>query len=110
MAFGESLESLYDGDGAFLCPVWDCRITREPDGTQNMYGIVCGRTAEEMLEPIALTNRPGGDSAAYLPAGTQVRILSGNEEGYEVTTGLDTGWVRGDQVMIIPEKQEEKER
>ena len=110
VAFGESLESLYDGDGAFLCPVWDCRITREPDGTQNMYGIVCGRTAEEMLEPIALTNRPGGDAAAYLPAGTQVRILSGNEEGYEVTTGLDTGWVRGDQVMIIPEKQEEKER
>ena len=87
----------------FACAIQDADITRKPDGSGNVYGIVYNT---EFLEDIPLMEGPDGEALKTLVGGTQIQILDEKEGWYQVTDGRDTGWVEKDHVKIIPEEGE----
>ena len=88
---------------SYVCRIQDAELTREPDGTDSVYGIVYSQDA---FADVPLRSGPGGEVTEYLIGGTQIRILDPNENGCFVTTGIVNGWVNGENIRIIPEKQE----
>ena len=88
----------------FACAIQDADITRKPDGTENVYGVVYNI---EFLEDIPLLEGPDEEALKTLVGGTQVQILDEKEGWYQVTDGMDTGWVEMDHVKLILEEGEE---
>ena len=95
------------GDSAshavFACAIQDVDITRKPDGSGNVYGIVYNA---EFLEDIPMLEGRDREALKTLAGGTQVQILDEKEGWYHVTDGKDTGWVEKNHVKIIPEEGE----
>ena len=89
----------------FGCCVQDVDLTRRPDGTDNVYGIVYNA---DSLKDIPLLAEPDGETLKMLCGGTQIRVLEEQESWCRVTDGRDTGWVGKDHVKIVPEKGKEK--
>ena len=89
----------------FGCAIQDVELTRVPDGTDHVYGIVYNL---RFLEDIPLCPSPGEEPQLLLAGGTQVQILETGEQWSKVTDGRNTGWVE-DQYLKIVEAQEEKE-
>lgn len=144
----------------FACRIEDVTLTRKPDGTGNVYGVVYrpramiegvplldspdgkeiktlalktkvkvqdmedewvrvsdgqdegwidkGYLQKSYLNDIPLRSAPGGEKTKMLIGGTQVLILDEKEGWYQVTDGRDTGWVKENYVMIVPEEGEEQ--
>ena len=88
----------------FGCAIQDAELTRMPDGTDDVYGIVFN---PEFLEDIPLRTEPDGAELKTLAGGTQVRILAEKDGWAQVTDGRDTGWVEQDHVCVVPEKEDE---
>ena len=99
-------EDMYQGTDAYACRIQDVELTRHKDSTDEEYGVVCG---EKPFDWIPMQDGPHGETLMELYGGTQVKILAEEEDGYRVTTGLDTGWVARNFVIIIEETQEGKE-
>ena len=89
----------------FGCAIQDAELTRVPDGTDQVYGIVFNPA---FLEDIPLRAAPGGAAFKKLSGGTQVRILAEDGRWVQVSDGADIGWVEQDHVRVVPEKQEEE--
>ena len=97
----------WNGDAdVYACRIQDVRLTRRPDGTENVYGVLFSAAP---YDPIPLLEEQDGNVLAHLMGGTQVKILEEEKNGYRVTTGLDTGWVAGEHVMIIEAEEGEEE-
>ena len=90
-------------NAVFACAIQDADITRKPDGTENVYGIVYNAA---FLEEIPMLKGPDGESLKTLVGGTQIQILSEKDGWYQVSDGRDTGWVEKEHVKIIPEEGE----
>ncbi|MBR4458089.1 MAG: leucine-rich repeat protein [Clostridia bacterium] len=90
----------------FGCAIQDADLTRVPDGTDNVYGIVFNPA---FMEDVPLRAEPDGGEAKMLCGGTQVEILAEEGGWVQVTDGTDTGWVKQDHVRVIPEEQEDDE-
>lgn len=91
----------------FGCAIQDVELTRVPDGTDHVYGIVFN---SQFLEDVTLYLEPGFVEYRTLAGGTQVRIREEEDGWFYVADGEGTsGWVEQDHVLIIPEKQEEEE-
>ena len=140
----------------FGCRIEDAILTRKPDGTGNVYGVVyyprgkgvgvplldspggneikmlrirtkvsLERTEGDWylisdgqdsgwinkdalkssyLRDIPLVRDPGGEQIKKLTGGTQVRILDEKDGWYQVTDGRETGWVKENYVLIVPEE------
>ena len=78
-------------------------MLREGDGTDSVYGIVF---SDDIFSAIPLLSAPGGESAAELTGGTQIKILEEKDGFCRVTTGLDEGWAAQENILIVPEKKE----
>lgn len=89
----------------FACAIQDADLTRIPDGTDSVYGIVYNT---DFMRDISLLDRPGGTEVKKLMGGTQVQVLVEEGEWVQVTDGRDTGWVGQGFVKIVPEKPEEE--
>lgn len=87
----------------FACAVQNADMRREPDGTDNVYGIVYNT---DFLNDIPLIAKPDGESIKVMTGGTQVRVLNETDSWYYLTDGRDTGWVGKEYVKLIPAKQE----
>ena len=85
----------------FGCAIQDAELTRKPDGTDQVYGVVCNA---EFLNDIPLLAAPDGEELKQLPGGTQIRILEEDGRWYRVTDGMTTGWVAREHVCIVPVK------
>ncbi len=96
-------EDMWKGTDAYACRIQDVELTRSRDGTDEEYGVLCG---EKPFDWIPMLDGPGGEAFTELYGGAQVKILAEEGDGYRVTTGLDTGWVARNYVIIIPETQE----
>lgn len=86
------------------CAIQDAELTRVPDGTDQVYGIVFNPA---FLEDVALRTAPGGAEWKTVVGGTQVRILTEEDGWIQVTDGVDTGWVERDHVRMVPAKEAE---
>ena len=91
----------------FACAIQDAELTREPDGTGNVYGIVYN---VDFMNDIPLLDAPDGRTMKEVVGGTQIRVLDENGTWYQVTDGQDSGWVGKEHVKIIPEKREENQK
>lgn len=87
----------------FGCAIQDAELTRIPDGTDHVYGIVFN---PQFLEDVTLLTVPGGAELKTVVGGTQVRILAEENGWSQVTDGEDTGWVEKDHVRVVAAKQE----
>ena len=87
----------------FGCTIQDADLTRIPDGTDHVYGIVFN---PQFLEDVTLLTVPGGAELKTVVGGTQVRILAEENGWSQVTDGEDTGWVEKDHVRVVAAKQE----
>ena len=90
----------------FGCAIQDADLTRVPDGTDNVYGIVFNPA---FMEDVPLRAEPDGREAKMLCGGTQVEILEEEDGWVLVSDGTDTGWVKQDHVRAVPEEQEDDE-
>ncbi len=90
----------------FGCAIQDAELTRVPDGTDQVYGIVFNPA---FLEDIPLWTEPGGAELKTLVGGIQIRILAEKDGWVQITDGTDTGWVEQDYVRVVPAKQEDEE-
>lgn len=90
----------------FGCAIQDAELTRVPDGTDQVYGIVFNPA---FLEDIPLWTEPGGAELKTLVGGSQIRILAEEDGWVQITDGTDTGWVEQDYVRVVPAKQEDEE-
>ncbi len=96
-------EYLPDVTYNYACRVQDAVILREGDGTDSVYGVVF---SEDIFSAVPLLSTPGGETAAELTGGTQIKILEEKDGFCRVTTGLDEGWAARDSILIVPEKKE----
>ena len=88
---------------ACACRIQDAALTRQPDGTDHVYGVLY---SENAYEPVPLLDGAGGQTVEEMTGGTQVMILAEEENGYRVTTVFTEGWVSKDHVKIVPEYKE----
>ena len=91
---------------AFACAIQDADLTRMPDGTGHVYGIVFH---SDFMSDIPLRAAPDGETLKLLAGGTQVRVLEEGEAWTRVTDGHDMGWVQSGQVRVVPEKEDKAE-
>ena len=60
-------------------------------------------TDKDILKRLALLDAPDGEEITAVHVGTQVRVLETQDEWTRVSTGYDEGWIRKEQVRIVPE-------
>ena len=77
----------------FACRVEDAVLTREPDGTENVYGIVHYHK-DRYKTGIQMLDKPNGQLVKVLESDTKVRVLDEEGEWVQITDGKDTGWVK----------------
>ncbi len=87
----------------FGCAIQDAELTRIPDGTDAVYGIVYN---DSFQEDIPLQSAPESSTVKMMIGGTQVQVLDEKGSWAQVTDGTDTGWVKKSCLMIVPEEQE----
>ena len=89
---------------AFACVIQDAELSREPDGTGNVYGVVYN---SDFMADIPLRKEPDGEAVRMLSGGTQVQIIAQRDAWYQVADCRGIGWVGKEQIKIVPEKQKE---
>ncbi len=89
---------------AFACAIQDAELSREPDGTGNVYGVVYN---SDFMADIPLRTEPDGEAVRMLSGGTQVQIIAQRDAWYQVADCRGIGWVGKEQIKIVPEKQKE---
>ena len=85
-----------------LVPLEDAQLYRYPDEKygENELGVITDR---DILKRLVLLDAPEGNETAVVHVGTQVKILEEGDEWTHVTTGYDEGWIRTEQVRVVPE-------
>ena len=94
--------SVYTGKRNLLFPLEAVELYRYPDPEyeNDEFGIIADQDA---LKRLALLDAPDGNEVTVVHVGIQVRILEVRDEWALVTTGYDEGWIRKEQIRIIPE-------
>ncbi len=88
--------------GIVNIPQEDAQLYRYTEGKygNDELGVVTDR---DILKRLVLLDAPDGNETAVVHVGTQVRILEKRDEWTLVTTGYDEGWIRKEQIRIVPE-------
>lgn len=85
----------------FGAAIQDAVLTRRPDGSGRVLGIVYNT---DFMSDIPLLAEPEGEELKQMVGGTQVEILEEKDGWVRVTDGRDTGWVGQDHVTVVPEQ------
>ena len=75
----------------FACRIEDVTLTRKPDGTGNVYGVVYRPRA--MIEGVPLLDSPNGKEIKKLSLKTKVKVQDMKDEWVRVSDGQDEGWI-----------------
>lgn len=75
----------------FACRIEDAALTRKPDGTGNVYGVLY--QPRRQGGGVSLLDSPGGKAIKTLAFGTKVSVTRSEGDWYLVSDGQDEGWV-----------------
>ncbi len=99
---------LINSQANILIPLEDARLCRYPDEKygDNELGVITDR---DIMKRLALLDAPEGKETTVVHVGTQIRILEEQDDWVRVTTGYDEGWIRTEQIRIVPEIEDGEE-
>ena len=99
---------LINSQANILIPLEDARLCRYPDERygDNELGVITDR---DILKRLALLDAPEGKETTVVHVGAQIRILEEQDGWARVTTGYDEGWIRTEQIRIVPEIEDGEE-
>lgn len=78
----------------FACRIEDAILTRKPDGTGNVYGVVYYPRGKGAGVP--LLDSPGGNEIKMLTSGTKIIVVRSEGDWTLVSDGQDSGWIKKD--------------
>ena len=95
-------------DIGITVPLEEMELYRYPEEGcgDDELGIIADK---DILKRLVLQDAPEGNEITVIHVGTQVRILEEQGEWARVTTGYDEGWIRKEEIRIVPEISDAEE-